>query len=87
MSTVAINPIEYLRKHIDHAHIAKTVLRLVLAIGFMLFMVGGLYSTLANINTAKRDVVVQTYTYAFPSSMPNVVIYPLVYSPFVLNTF
>jgi len=81
MSTLSIHPIEYLREHVDYAHITKKLLRIVLLIGFTLLLVGGLYNTLAYINTAERDVVTQTYMNAFPSEMPDVAIYPLVNAP------
>ena len=81
MSTLSIHPIEYLREHVDHAHITKKLLRLVMLIALTFCLAGGLYNTLAYINTAERDVVTQTYMNAFPSEMPDVAIYPLVNAP------
>jgi len=77
MSTLSIHPIEYLREHVDYAHITKKLLRLVMLIVLTLCLVGGLYKTRAYINTTERDVVTQTYTNAFPSEMPDVVIEPM----------
>lgn len=80
MSTLSIHPIEYLREHVDYAHITKKLLRLVLLIGCTLLLIGGLYNTLAYINIADRDMVTQTYINAFPYEMPHMVVDPLGYA-------
>ena len=81
MTTLSIHPIEYLRDHVDYAHIAKLLFRMLVVIGLTLFLVGGLYKTLAYTAAAERDVLTQTYMDAFPSEMPDVVIDPAVYAP------
>jgi hypothetical protein len=81
MTTLSIHPIEYLRDHVDYAHIAKRLFRLLVVIGFTLFLVGGLCKTLAYTAAAERDALTQTYMDAFPAEMPDVVIGPAVYAP------
>ena len=81
MTTLSIHPIEYLRDHVDYAHIAKRLFRLLVVIGFTLFLVGGLCKTLAYTAATERDALQQTYMDAFPSEMPDVVIDPAAYAP------
>ncbi len=81
MTTLSIHPIEYLRDHIDYAHIAKRLIRLLVVIGITLFLVGGLCKTLAYTAAAERDALTQIYMDAFPAKMPDVVIDPAVYAP------
>ena len=77
MTTLSIHPIEHLSMPVNYAHMMKKLLRLLILIGFTLFLVGGFYNTVAFINTAERDAVTQTYMNAFPSEMPDVVIEPM----------
>ena len=83
MTTLSIHPIEYLRDHVDYAHITMLLFRLLVVIGFTLFLVGGLYRTLAYTAAAERDALTQTYMDAFPAEMPDVVIDPAAYAPLV----
>ncbi len=83
MTTLSIHPIEYLRDHIDYAHITMLLFRLLVVIGLTLFLVGGLYRTLAYTAAAERDALTQIYMDAFPAEMPDVVIDPAVYAPLV----
>jgi hypothetical protein len=81
MTTLSIHPIEYLREHVDYAHVMKKLLRLVVVAGLTLFLVGGLYNTIDYTGATERDMVTQAYMNAFPSEMPNVVIDAFVCAP------
>ena len=81
MTTLAIHPIEYLREHVHYTHIINKLLKLLILIGFTLFLVGGLYSRLSYINITEREAVKQTYMNAFPNQMPNEIIDQSVYVP------
>jgi hypothetical protein len=76
MTTLSIHPIEYLKDHVDYAHIMKKMLWLVVLVGLTLFLVGGLYGTLDYQAVPETDVLTQTYLDAFPSAMPYVMIAP-----------
>jgi hypothetical protein len=81
MTTLSIHPIEYLKDHVDYAHIMKKMLRFLMLIGFTLCLVGIFYGTLDYHTVPERDVLTQTYMDAFPAEMPDVVIDPAVYAP------
>ena len=79
MTTLAIHPIAYLKEHVHYPHIINKLLKLVILIGFTIFLVGVLYSRLSYINITGREVVKQSYANAFPSEMPKEIIDQLVY--------
>ena len=53
MSVISIHPIEYFREHLDHEYIRDKFFELVILIIATLCLVGGLYNTLAQLNTVK----------------------------------
>jgi hypothetical protein len=77
MSVISIHPIEYLRKHSDHEYITDKFFGLVILIIATLCLGGGLYNTLAQLNTFKLGMAEHIYMNPFPYEMPDVMFSPM----------
>ncbi len=83
MKYVSMHPVEYLRAHLVFEKIRITILSLltspiIILIILIAIALGGLYSTLAQLDNIEPAATDHAYTNPYPYEMPNVVMSPMV---------